>query len=447
MKKTLTLGMTLAAMGGLAETIEIKAECAGMSAFRKFWDMPLAVAEDGARQCTDGIVTEWGWKAIWDGETVGPLAFDAVNRMLLVRFPGAAEAIAEKLKEGYVIEKAEVALPHLDEELWAMGETDYCGWDGYCVRANWNCDVKWRARRPNWHAIAYPLRKPWKADGEIGPTLNAAVNGAVYWKRWGATDVKEDRFDVQFGPAEVSSFNPNGRMSVTPLLTDKEFGTTLSERLRLISECGLIVSKWEVYDHRFYDNSTYEYSTATGLRAIVIREPSLIVTFREAERLKGETAERVEVKPPADIEAMVAAVKRGGRPQGKPTAVVASPEQVRAWNEAFMAKRPWMEAWQYEHTRELLGLDGSSSRPFYYHLVPDYYPQRLARIMKGENPEVTQAEIDYAWYLLWIDWMMAKSPRMWDGHLTADNMIVLWYDFRDAMPGPARDLFLKNCWA
>jgi len=42
------------------------------------------------------------------------------------------------------------------------------------------------------------------ADAAIGPTYNAAINGAVYWNRFGASDTTEDRFPAQLGPTEVS---------------------------------------------------------------------------------------------------------------------------------------------------------------------------------------------------------------------------------------------------
>ncbi|MCL1856237.1 MAG: hypothetical protein FWF84_01145 [Kiritimatiellaeota bacterium] len=444
MKHIMTFGVALAAAGALAETVEIKAECAGMSAFRKFWDLPIVVAEDGERIVTDEKVKEWGLAAVWGGEKPGPLAFDAVNRMLLVRFPGAAEAIAEKLKEGYVIEKAEVALTHLDEELWPMGNGQGSGWDTYFHRRNWGVEEKYHAQRPNWHAVAYALRKPWMADAEMGPTLNAAVNGAVYWKRFGASDVKEDRFAKRFGPTEVSSYNPNGRMDITEALTGAEFGKGLGERLRQVSDCGFVVSKQEVYDHRYY-SMHYEWETSTGPRAIVVKEPKLIVTFA-----KGK-AEKVSLKNPADVAGMAAKVKKGGKPSGAPSVVLPSKEQVAAWNAKFQAKPAWMEAWQYDHVKELMTLGKGTVEPFYCQLIRGsafmgggQFINQIRDRMRGENPDVPQIDIDYQHYLLWVDHRMSRPPRFWDGHLTAAEDIVLWYNYREAMLPPMVDLFMLN---
>ncbi|MCL1857496.1 MAG: hypothetical protein FWF84_07670, partial [Kiritimatiellaeota bacterium] len=452
MKKNLCMAVAAVSVAGaLAETVEIGAECAGMSAFRKFWDVPIVVAEDGERRVVDDTVKEWGLQAIWGGEGAGPLAFDAVNRMLLVRFPGAAEAIAEKLAQGFVIEKAEMALPYMDEELWPQGLEGGIPMDGdgYCYRMNWDCTRLYHEGRPNWHAVAYPLRKPWKADAAMGPTLNAAVNGAVYWKRFGASDVKEDRFDREFGPAEVSSYN-NERMDVTAVLTDAAFGKDAGQRLRLVSDCGFVVSKWEVYDHRYYLGA-YEFQTPTGYRAIVVKEPKLIVTFRskvEGGKVEGKPLRpsTFHLPPPADIAAMYAKVKKGGKPHGTPTATLLSPKELAALDAKYKARPSWMPEWQYRNVMELMTLERGTVQPFYYQFVPGYYVQRLVEKVKREDPEreVTQEEIDYWTYLLWVDWMMCRPPRAWDGFQMSVEAIVTWYNYREALSGPVKDLFVKN---
>ena len=55
-------------------------------------------------------------------------------------------------------------------------------------------------------------------------TFNAAINGAVYWTKYGAADTAQDRFPTRFGPGEVSYKNPDGRVDVTPLLSDPAYG-------------------------------------------------------------------------------------------------------------------------------------------------------------------------------------------------------------------------------
>jgi hypothetical protein len=140
------------------------------------------------------------------------------------------------------------------------------------------------------------LRRPRQADTALGPTYNAAVNGAVYWKRFGASDTTEDRFPAQLGRAEVSSYQPGGRMDVTEVLTDATYGKTTAEGLRVLADCGFIVSKLEVYDARFY-NGAYEFTIGTGPRAILIKSPQLVVTFKPGK------AEKSDLPAPADVPA------------------------------------------------------------------------------------------------------------------------------------------------
>ena len=87
--------LALGTVSAAGETLEITAaECAGMSGFRAHWDRTIPVAEEGERVQRDAVVKDRGQTAVWGGEKPGPLAFDAVHRSLLVRFPDAAKEIA-----------------------------------------------------------------------------------------------------------------------------------------------------------------------------------------------------------------------------------------------------------------------------------------------------------------------------------------------------------------
>ena len=61
--------------------------------------------------------------------------------------------------------------------------------EGYLCRDGLGRKV-WTENPPNWHVQAWPLRHPWKADKEHGPTFNARVNGKRYWARYGASDAR-----------------------------------------------------------------------------------------------------------------------------------------------------------------------------------------------------------------------------------------------------------------
>ena len=425
------------------ETLEITAaECAGMSGFRAHWDRTIPVAEEGERIQRDAVVKDRGQTAVWGGEKPGPLVFDAVHRSLLVRFPGAAKEIAAALKAGKQIEKVELVLPHLDEELWPTGSggADYPCADGYRYRMNWDCDKMYRAQRPNWHAVAHALRKPWTADAAIGPTYNAAINGAVYWKRFGATDTAEDRYPAQLGPTEVSSYKPDGRMDVTAVLTDSAYGKTLADRLGVIANNGFVINKEEVYDARYFTGA-YEWAISTGPQAILVKQPKLIVT------LKAGKAEQA-MPPAVDVAALAA--KHKGKPLGTPTAVVPSAAEVQKLDEQFTAKPTWMPDWQYAHVKQLMGLEsGGKAEPFYYRVVPPHVRNRAKQEAEQLAKKTGQpVDADYAVYLSWLDWVNGRPPRYWEGHLTAADNITQWYNYRAALPGPVQDSVIRswNAW-
>ncbi len=432
------------AAGARAETLTFdQPECAGMSGFRAHWDQPIPVTENGSRLLKDNVITNRGQTAVWGSVKPGPLAFDAVHRSLLVRFPGAAQKLAEALAAGKAIEKVELVLPFLDEELWPAGSggADYPTADGYRYRMNWDCDKLYRAQRPNWHAVAHVLRKPWQADATNGPTYNAAINGAVYWKRFGASDVTEDRFPMQLGPTEVSSYKSDGRMDATAVLTNGVYGKTVAERLRVLSDCGFVLGKWEVYDARYFQGA-YEWAIGTGPRAILVKTPQLVVTLASGKAMKVMLAAAVDV-------AALAAQHRD-KPLGAPTAVVPSAAEVAKLNERFLAKPGWMPDWQYAHVRQLMGLEhGGTLQPFYYRVVPPHVINRAREVGEREAKAKGVAfDVDYAVYLAWVDWVHGRPPRYWEGHLTAADNIIQWYNYRDAMPEPMRDSILRswNAW-
>ena len=415
------------------------AECAGMSGFRAQWDKPIPVAEEGARKQVDAQVKDRGQTAVWDGEKPGPLAFDAVHRSLLVRFPGVAEEIAAAVAGGKRIAKVELVLPYLDEEIWPTGPggADYPSPDGYRYRTNWDCDKLYRAKRPNWHAVAHVLRKPWAADATFGPTFNAAVNGAVYWKRFGAADTAEDRFAARLGPAEVSSYQPDGRMDVTAVVADEAYGKTLGERLRLLSDCGFVVQKEEVYDAR-YHQGMYEWAISTGPQAILVKRPQLVVTLEQG------VADRPQVPPAADVPALAAAHK--ARPIGAPTAFVPTAAEVAKLDQQFLAKPAWMPDWQYAHVRQLMGLEtGGQMKPFYYRILPPHVANRAREVEERTAKAAGRpADVDYATYLAWVDWVNGQPPRFWEGHLTGADAITRWFNYRAAMPAPMQASIMRS---
>jgi hypothetical protein len=439
-----------------ADTLVIEGpEWAGMSGFRAHWDAPIPLAADADRLQVDSVVKDRGQTAVWNAEQPAALSFDALHRSLLVRFPAAAEKIAAALAAGQRIEKLELVLPFLDDEIWPQGRTDFPAADGYRYRKNWNCDayyrgtprkktleqkpqLAYREERPTWHAVAHALRRPWAAGADHGPTFNAAIKGAVHWTRFGAADTATDRFPDRLGPAETSSRHPEGRIDVTAVVTDAAYGKSLGERLRGLSDCGFVVNKEETYDARYYDGP-YEWTTATGGRAIVIGPPQLVVT------LAAGPAAEVALPPAADVPALAAA--HAGRPLGRPTAVAPGPAEVARLDAAFNARPDWMPEWHYAHVRQLFGLGRDGPPPFYYLAAPPHVTAEVIRAVRqkaGKGAEPPQADIDHAVYLSWLDWINGRQPRFWEGHLTAAEDAATWFAYRDALPEPVRESLCRQ---
>lgn len=423
-------------------TIE-ESETAGISMFRAHWDTPIVLSADQELKITDDKVKDRGGTAVWQSGK-GPISFDALNRSLLVRFPGAAEKIAECLKAGGTISKVEIVLTHKDEELWPMGNADYIGPEGYTVRKNWGVDVMYRTVRPQWHAVAWPLRQPWKADPVSGPTFNAAVNGAIYWGKFGAQDPAKDRVAKQSEPAEVSYKKPEGRLDVTYALTDPALGPTLAARLRTFADAGMLVKKWETYDARFY-NGAYEWGTGTGGRAIVVDKPKLVVTFAAGKADLGGP-----LPPAANIEALAAKAKADGS-GGKPTAVIPTEQELEVIAKKFSQKPAFLEDWQWARVQELILVERptGANEPFWFQFVPDYQINRMRETYYEKGKQGVQAKParpDRV-YGAWVDMLIGRPARGWSGFESAREM-TQWYQYREALPEPAREAIWRywNAW-
>jgi hypothetical protein len=290
-------------------TIE-RPQTAGIAAFRAFWNTPVRLDENGMTEIKDGKIKDKWPTAVWSPEKrksgkPGALAFDALHRSALVRFPDAAEKIAAQVRKGYAIKKVELVLPYKDTELWPVGETNFPTPDGYLYRMNWGVEDYWKHTPPRWHAVAWALRKPWLAHDKLGPTYNAYVNGLGYWSKYGAQDETSDRHKQRFGPTEVSYKQTEGRMDVTATLADADFGATLKDRLRSLADHGFLLKKWEVYDHHYF-HDVYEWPTSTGGRAIFVRAPKLVVTFARATNVDALG----NLPPPVNVTALAGKLRQ-----------------------------------------------------------------------------------------------------------------------------------------
>ena len=409
-----------------------QAQTAGISGLRRMWDQPIVLDETGLTPEVVKHIFGTGPSARWlpdaqgKPQSRGALVFDAVHRSLLVRFPGIAQAIAAKLEEGYRLDKAELVMTFRDTEYWPEGYLDP---DGMSFLG-----TLWVDLPPRWHAVAHLLRRPWVADEQLGPTYNAAINGAVYWAKFGAQDEQADRYPQSFGPTPVSLYDATGlvdvyrvdgtlppaaavaaaqskpldqrtpaRMDVTAAFADQAIGKTVGDRLRQVEECGFAVQKWENYDVRYW-RGVYEFGTSTGGRGILVTQPRLVVTF-----VKVPEATTVKLPKPVEIEALakrMAGSKRGGQP----TAVMPTAEQITAWAAEFNHKPQWMSQGTWQRVQELYRVD---HRSLGFPATPELYAQ-------------------------WIDAQLAIQPRMFRGWSTTE-MLPTALTYGRSWPAPVME--------
>lgn len=417
-------------------------ETAGISMFRPEWDTPIPLAEDGPRSHSfDGAKDRPNGQAAWwsadklNGKP-GAIAIDALNRSVLVRFPDAADKIAAALKTGQKIEKVELVLPFKDEELFPPGGPDYRGADGYTYRANWGVSDLYLANRPRWHAVAWALRRPWAESATEGPTFNAAINGKVFWTKYGAADEKTDRYPTRFGPAEVS-YEKSDAMDVTASLNDSAYGATLGQRLRRLADCGFLLQKEETYDHRYF-RGVYEWATASGGRGIILGTPKLEVTFAPGQEDLGA------MPPAASIDALAA------RPSGAPTAVIPSDAEIEKLAGRMEQKPAWMQDWQWQRIQELFangGVKKDPREPLWVMFVPSFKLDSQYRggywAGAGDYRYKSYAKPADV-YRTWIDGLIGRQPRGWSGFETATEYNE-WQVGKDVLPGPALDA-IRRYW-
>jgi len=188
-------------------------ELAGISGFRRYWDRPVVLSGDGVVEVVDHGKFGRGPSAVWAPEKraagqPGALVVDALHRRALVRFPDFAAAVHAHMAKGWRIQRVELLLPYRDAEFWPF---DYAMPSGMSFLGD-----AWVRVPPRWHVVAWPLRRPWTADPEIGPTYNAWIAGSAHWQRFGAQDKESDRFPVRFGPVEVSYREATAYRQVEP---------------------------------------------------------------------------------------------------------------------------------------------------------------------------------------------------------------------------------------
>jgi len=341
-------------------------------------------------------------------EQKDPLFFDTVHRFLLVRFPGCAETIHARLAEGYAVQKAQLVLT------WTKQEFENV--KGY----HWRSWVYRNKPEPKWHAQAWLLAKPWADDPQTGPTWNAYINAAGYWRNGGALAAPFDRSSRPLGEAALNKDQPTGAIDVTAALQSEQFGTTIGERLRRLADCGLLVAKKELYN--LQHGGGHLGQGGFGAARIWVRDPVLVVTLKKAER----PAPLGDLPPAVDVKALAEKLKATGA-GGFPTS------QVPPNLEALIRKR---QAERWKGLPEWMRQRAAELRTFPTQWRKDRYPLLYTELDKLEFADPER-------YLALMDHWLNVPPGLNLGHSHLDFVMML-NDCEEVLPEVLRYHLTKH---
>jgi hypothetical protein len=343
---------------------------------------------------------------IWDKPMVGGKTVDAVHRSVLLRFPAMAEPIAAKLTKGYAIARAELVLAY----------------EGYeVVPPEYTCRVGlgqkvWTENPPTWHIQTWPLRRPWIADPQLGPTFNANVNGRRYWSQYGAVNGKGDRY-APLEAQELSIGKPEARIDISRLLLTDMLAQEPAMRLRSLEQCGFLLRKIETYDSRYrVSGDVYEWAMPTGGHGLRFAAPRLAIVCKPL--AKGNSA-TVVLPPSLPRDELIKPSDDGAA-----TAVMLPVEQaIERARQAMLVGHDRRQAWENARIDELRQIGGD----------------RVSRWADISGPK------GYETYQARIRELLAVPPRYWQGWGIQDDLLIN-HVFGALLPAPALD-HLKAYWS
>lgn len=323
----------------------------------------------------------------WERTAPNERTFDAVHRAVLLRFPGAAEAIKARIDAGKIIERAEIQLNYTSYEVRPQ---NYVLRDGLGAAA-------WRNDPPRWHVFANAVRGPWVAHPTFGPTGRYRVRLLQPWASVNAGDRDQDRYPHNYGPAELSQANPLARLDVTELLTSPRIGADTGTRLRVFEENGLVLRKVEAYDMRYRRGELYEWAIPTGGHGLTFEKPTLEITFRPV----GGPRLAVSLPPPANV---VAESERASQTALRRFPDMRPLSELQADARQLLATRPpWMSDRQFANLADLFRAGGDTH----------------ARWLTG------LAEGDPGRYRTFLRNTFNTPPRFWKGWGIADDLLAV----------------------
>ncbi len=321
----------------------------------------------------------------WERSRPGIRTFDAVHRAVLIRFPGASEAIWHVLQSGKTIERAELVL------VYASHETRP---EGYTIRDRVSVP-RWQEQAPRWHVVAQALRQPWIAHATFGPTSRYRIRLIAPWAGIGASDPAQDLWPQILGPAELSRAVPSARLDLTGWLKQDE---KLLQRLNDLDTNGFRLKKLETHDMRYRGpGEIYEWSVATGGHGIAFAEARLEVVF--ASRPSPIPLETLP--PKRDLLAEILALS--------PDAQVKIPDMPdiallqRLARQIYLAAPAWMSPRQVEHLSDLFRAGGDHNTQWLFDL--QYQDLRSYRTFLRNS--------------------LAMLPRYWRGWDIIDSLLAV----------------------
>lgn len=324
----------------------------------------------------------------WNPQVGKELFFDAVHRFLLVRFPDCAAAIHERLQAGYQVKSARLVLTWQNQEFLRVA--------GYAWRG-----FRLEGQEPaRWHARIWPLRRPWLADANLGPTWNAYLNGAGYWREGGALSTFADRYPQPLADALLWADEPVAEADVTPLLTSPRYGADLGQRLRALADQGFLIAKAELYNREYG-----EQGMNTSVARVWVQAPELVVVLSRDAAAPPAPA----LPPAADLPALAATLQQAGG-DGVPAMAIPEnlPELAQALQEARWAGTP---DWMLQRIREIRAL------PPHYGIDHGYewFTHMMEAFESGDRER----------YVAEIDRLLSTPPGYFVGHQHIEQILPL----------------------
>lgn len=325
----------------------------------------------------------------WHKGEPGEWYFDAAHRFLLVRFPGSAEVLQAAMLDGFAIESAVLTVHWQRQEFRAA--------QGY-VNRPWVYEGK---TPPDWHVEAWMLRRPWTDDPALGPTWNAWIQGAGWWRQGGAHD-PSDRFPSPVGRAPLGEPSPTADIDVTAVLRQPVFGASMGARLRALEAHGFLLRREELSNFEFGESGM-----ATAVARLWVAPPVLTVRLRPSR----EAAAPFDLPPPVDVVALAETLKADGG-HGVPATRV--PENLGALVDEWRARRRGhMPEWMWQRVQEL------------WHMPHYRYGRADLRDVVSATYWALDSGDEARYREVVMPWTLNTAPGWFQGHANINDVLPL----------------------